>query len=117
MEPFDVRRRRFDAAAARLPERRWTCPCCAFPTLQERGVAETCRLCRWEDDGRDDVQLVEPRDGATLARARAEAEGRLDPEAVAAYLAWAAAPTPASWTRVLAAERRLSESAGPFRSP
>lgn len=85
---FADRRRRFDEAAARLPERRWTCPCCAFPTLNERGVAETCRLCGWEDDGRDDAQLVEARDGSTLARARAEAESRLDPKAVAAFFAW-----------------------------
>jgi hypothetical protein len=103
---FAERRRRFDDAARRLPERRWTCPCCAYPTLAERGVAETCPLCRWEDDGRDDGQLVEARDGTTLARARAEADGRLDPEAVEAYLAWL--DDPSLWPRVLEAERRLS---------
>lgn len=105
LPPFPERRRRFDAAAARLPERRWTCPRCAFPTLLERGVSETCRLCRWEDDGRDEAQLVEPRDGSTLARARAEL-GHLDAEAVEAYLAWAEDPTPAAWARVLRAEKR-----------
>jgi hypothetical protein len=97
MPPFDVRRRLFDAAGARLPERRWTCPCCGFPTLAERGVAETCRLCGWEDDGRDDAQLVEARDGTTLARARAEAEARLDPAAVEAFLAVLADPS--AWPR------------------
>lgn len=102
---FAERRRRFDDAAARLPERRWTCPCCAFPTLAERGVAETCRLCGWEDDGRDDAQLVEARGGSTLARARAEAGGRLDARAVDAYLAWLG--DPAAWPRVLEAERAL----------
>lgn len=105
LPPFPERRRRFDAAAFGLPERRWTCPRCAFPTLLERGVSETCRLCGWEDDGRDDAQLVEPRDGATLARARAEL-GPLDPGAVEAYLAWAENPTPAAWERVLRAEGR-----------
>ena len=85
---FPERRRRFDEAAAWLPERRWTCPCCGFPTLRERGVAETCRLCAWEDDGRNDAQLVEARDGLTLARARAEAEASLDPRSVEAFLAW-----------------------------
>ena len=97
LPPFDVRRRRFDEAAARLPERRWTCPCCGFPTLLERGVAETCRLCGWEDDGRDDAQLVEARDGRTLARARAEADARLDPRAVEAYLA--GLEDPGAWAR------------------
>ena len=105
LPPFAERRARFDAAAARLPERRWTCPCCGFPTLRERGVAETCRLCRWEDDGRDEAQLVEPRDGSTLARARAEAETRLDPTAVAAFLA--CLEDPAAWSRVLRSEKEL----------
>ena len=107
LPPFDIRRRRFDEAAAKLPERRWTCPRCAFPTLEERGVSEICPLCRWEDDGRDDAQLVETRHGATLARARAEAEGVLAPLAVEAYLAWMSDPTPASWAKALKAERRL----------
>ena len=103
LPPFDVRRRRFDEAVAKLPERRWTCPRCAFPTLRERGVSETCRLCRWEDDGRDDAQLVETRDGVTLARARVEAEGALAPAAVEAFLAWLRDPTPALWNRALKA--------------
>jgi len=103
LPPFDIRRRRFDEAAAKLAERRWTCPRCAFPTLHERGVAETCRLCRWEDDGRDDKQLVEVREGVTLARARVEAEGALAPAAVEAYLAWLSDPTPALWNRALKA--------------
>ncbi len=92
---FAERRRRFDEAAARLPERLWTCPCCGYPSLRERGVAETCRLCRWEDDGRDEAQLVEARDGRTLARARAEAA--VDPRAAAAFLAWL--EDPAAWDR------------------
>ena len=92
---FAERRRRFDRAAARLPERRWTCPCCGYPSLHERGVAETCRLCRWEDDGRDEAQVVEARDGTTLARARAEAA--VDPKAVEAFLAWL--DDPSAWDR------------------
>lgn len=104
LPPFDERRRRFDAAAAGLRERRWTCPRCAFPTLLERGVWERCRLCGWEDDGRDDAQLVEPRDGSTLARARAECPP-LDPERVAAYLAWL--DDPRAWSQVLQAEGKL----------
>ncbi|SMQ77504.1 Cysteine-rich CPCC [Bacillus sp. OV166] len=30
------------------------CPCCGFPTLEERGNFEICELCHWEDDGQDD---------------------------------------------------------------
>jgi hypothetical protein len=29
------------------------CPCCGFPTLEERGNFEICELCHWEDDGQD----------------------------------------------------------------
>lgn len=32
----------------------YTCPCCGYPTLQERGGYEICVLCNWEDDGQDD---------------------------------------------------------------
>jgi len=34
--------------------RRETCPCCGYPTLEERGNFEICILCNWEDDGQDD---------------------------------------------------------------
>lgn len=27
-----------------------TCPCCGYNTLNESGVYEICKLCRWEDD-------------------------------------------------------------------
>ncbi|MFF2290997.1 CPCC family cysteine-rich protein [Peribacillus butanolivorans] len=30
------------------------CPCCGFPTLDERGGYDICELCNWEDDGQDD---------------------------------------------------------------
>ncbi|MEE3953448.1 CPCC family cysteine-rich protein [Peribacillus frigoritolerans] len=30
------------------------CPCCGFPTLEERGIYDICELCNWEDDGQDD---------------------------------------------------------------
>ncbi|WP_052807111.1 CPCC family cysteine-rich protein [Mesobacillus subterraneus] len=30
------------------------CPCCGYPTLEERGNFEICKLCNWEDDGQDD---------------------------------------------------------------
>lgn len=30
------------------------CPCCGYPTLDERGAYDICVLCNWEDDGQDD---------------------------------------------------------------
>jgi hypothetical protein len=32
----------------------YSCPCCGYPTLSERGGYEICDLCWWEDDGQDD---------------------------------------------------------------
>lgn len=33
---------------------RHNCPCCGYPTLEERQGWEICCLCNWEDDGQDD---------------------------------------------------------------
>jgi len=33
---------------------RYNCPCCGYPTLEERQSWEICCLCDWEDDGQDD---------------------------------------------------------------
>lgn len=30
------------------------CPCCGFPTLEERSSYEICIFCSWEDDGQND---------------------------------------------------------------
>ncbi len=35
------------------------CPCCGFPTLDERGGYGICELCNWEDDGQDDLYADE----------------------------------------------------------
>ncbi|MBO1001029.1 hypothetical protein IOC57_25315 [Bacillus sp. SD075] len=35
------------------------CPCCGFPTLDERGGYDICELCNWEDDGQDDLYADE----------------------------------------------------------
>jgi hypothetical protein len=51
------------------------CPCCGFPTLQERGAWEICSICWWEDDGQDDPRTDEVRGGPngeySLSAARA----------------------------------------------
>jgi len=53
---------------------RVTCPCCGYPTLEERGNYDICDLCNWEDDGRDDEDssksLGGPNGGYSLDEAR-----------------------------------------------
>jgi hypothetical protein len=46
---FAHRRRTFEDAG------RVTCPCCGYPTIDERATFEICSLCAWEDDGQDDA--------------------------------------------------------------
>ncbi len=36
------------------------CPCCAYPTIGDRGANEICVLCSWEDDGQDDPYYAPP---------------------------------------------------------
>jgi hypothetical protein len=53
---------------------RYSCPCCGYPTLSERGGYDICQLCRWEDDGQDDAHADEvwggPNGSYSLTRAR-----------------------------------------------
>lgn len=35
--------------------KRFICPCCGYPTLDERVGYDICILCDWEDDGQDDL--------------------------------------------------------------
>ncbi|MEU4873403.1 CPCC family cysteine-rich protein [Streptomyces sp. NPDC021608] len=41
----------------------YTCPCCGFLTLGERGCFEICPVCFWEDDGQDDHDADRVRGG------------------------------------------------------
>jgi hypothetical protein len=36
------------------PGMKYSCPCCGFKTLEERGGFVICAVCYWEDDGQDD---------------------------------------------------------------
>jgi hypothetical protein len=38
---------------------RYLCPCCGYPTLEERAAYDVCFLCTWEDDGQDDPRADE----------------------------------------------------------
>lgn len=38
-----------------LINKRFICPCCGYPTLDERAGYDICILCDWEDDGQDDL--------------------------------------------------------------
>ncbi|MBR0825158.1 hypothetical protein JQ596_06400 [Bradyrhizobium manausense] len=63
----------------------YRCPCCRCRTLHERGGYEICPVCFWEDDGQDDHDADEVRDGPngslSLAHARRNFEqcGASDP--------------------------------------
>lgn len=52
----------------------FTCPCCGYPTLNERGGYDICELCNWEDDGQDDPNADEvfggPNKDYSLTQAR-----------------------------------------------
>lgn len=37
-----------------LINKRFKCPCCGYPTLNERVAYDVCILCNWEVDGQDD---------------------------------------------------------------
>ncbi|MFP4979474.1 CPCC family cysteine-rich protein [Paenibacillus sp. CN-4] len=53
---------------------RYNCPCCGYPTLEERRAWEICCLCEWEDDGQDDPHADEvwggPNGDCSLTEAR-----------------------------------------------
>lgn len=63
LRPFHIRRSWFEEHPADLPGF-FCCPCCGCPTLASRGDNEKCVLCAWQDDGRDDYEADEIREGA-----------------------------------------------------
>jgi hypothetical protein len=81
------RRDFFDAFNSRPNERaaapltkgaRVACPCCGYPTIDERNCFEICLLCSWEDDGQDDADaddvLGGPNGEYSLTNARSNFE-------------------------------------------
>ncbi|MFD1888237.1 CPCC family cysteine-rich protein [Paenibacillus wenxiniae] len=54
---------------------RYTCPCCGYLTLDERGAYDICYLCDWQDDRQDDPDADQVRGGPnghySLTEARA----------------------------------------------
>ncbi len=63
MDKFSDTRKKFEILSKRIRLgirdffkniSRVTCPCCGYPTIDERGNYEICNLCNWEDDGQDD---------------------------------------------------------------
>jgi hypothetical protein len=80
----------------------YTCPCCGFPTLGDRGGFEICVVCFWEDDGQDahnaDKVLGGPNSDYSLTESRKNFEQHFTCyrpgdvrafEASAARIAWA----------------------------
>lgn len=58
LHQFSLRRKLFDGFIKQKNLPVFTCPSCAYPTLQERGQYEWCILCEWEDDGSDDPHIL-----------------------------------------------------------
>ena len=52
---------------------KFSCPCCGYPTLCERGRYDICELCNWEDDGQDDPHADEVWGGPNYTYSLAEA--------------------------------------------
>lgn len=81
-EALHDRRQWFEAYTTRIEQGvvaplqaglRYTCPCCGYPTLGERGGYQICELCNWEDDGQDDSQADKVWGGPNGAYSLAEA--------------------------------------------
>lgn len=53
---------------------RGICPCCGYPTLEERAACDICMLCNWEDlpfgDSFDRFEDVDPNGNSGLAESR-----------------------------------------------
>jgi hypothetical protein len=56
--------RRTGNVYARADRGPYTCPCCYFRSLPERGGYVTCPVCGWADDGQDDHDADVVRNGA-----------------------------------------------------
>jgi len=81
--PSDEQKKWFEAYVSKVNEgiilppkagKHYTCPCCGYPTLGERGAYDICGLCNWEDDGQDDPHADEvwggPNGSYSLTEAR-----------------------------------------------
>jgi Cysteine-rich CPCC len=53
---FFTRRRRFDDFLRERDLSLFTCPCCGYPTLPDRGGCIYCFVCDWEDDYQDNPE-------------------------------------------------------------
>jgi len=51
----------------------YSCPCCRYKTLEERGVYDICQICFWEDDGQDDHDADDVRGGPNYSLSLTEA--------------------------------------------
>jgi len=73
---FDDYMRRAGSGEIELPARghRYTCPCCGYPTIEEKRASwEICSLCNWEDDGQDDPDADKVAGGPNYSYSLSEA--------------------------------------------
>lgn len=71
--PFAYRRLFFEFHRTWVLDLPRTCPCCGYPTLEERVCNNRCSICEWFDDGQDDpyaYDMCQDMIGMSLAQAR-----------------------------------------------
>ncbi len=47
-----------------------SCPCCGYKTLEERNAWNICKVCYWEDDGIEDLDVRSGPNRMTLRKAK-----------------------------------------------
>ena len=73
---FEIYKDRLEHTVEQLTKEgvNFTCLCCGYPTLSQRGAYDICPLCDWEDDGQDDPHADEiwggPNSDYSLSEAR-----------------------------------------------
>jgi hypothetical protein len=82
LSDFKQRRDSFNKYLEKNFIRGFTCPCCGYPTIIERGSYEICEICFWEDDTQDDNLADEiwggPNGKLSLTEARLNISKTLD---------------------------------------
>ncbi|ADV84068.1 CPCC family cysteine-rich protein [Terriglobus saanensis] len=62
----------------RVDGSKYSCPCCYFRTLDERGGYDICPICFWEDDGQDDHDASEVRGGSNASLSLTEGRANFE---------------------------------------
>jgi hypothetical protein len=75
-------------------DRPYTCPCCRYLTLNERGVHDICPVCKWNDDGQDSHDADRVRGGPNGSESLTDARERFNRNGSINESKYARAPLP-----------------------